>query len=129
MTFFSTIYEARYIFTKVSEQWHRAGVTFALLVIRHQIFPIPGWGMLKRTDKLNPCGGSSSLHSEIEATLEAPIGCWKSSVYGNDGTTLLIACSSKPKTHWRKCPRVLKTGQQHQSPIWARLRRFITDQQ
>ncbi len=67
------------------------------------------------------------LYSEIEATLEAPIGRWKSSVYGNDGTTLLIACSSKPKTHWRNCPRVLKTGKQHQSPIWARRWRFRAD--
>lgn len=45
---------------KPCKHWHRAGVTFAVLVIMHQTFPIPGWGMLKRTDKLNPCGGGSS---------------------------------------------------------------------
>lgn len=93
--------------------------------IKHFIFRVEACSG-GRADKLNPRGGgSSSVLGKTEATLEEAIGCWKSSVYSNDGATLLIAHSNKPtlknkkqkkKTHahthihahWRNCPRVLK---------------------
>lgn len=132
MTFSSTIHEAHYLSSKVCGHWRRDGVTVAVLVIVHQMLPIPrrafalGWCSREEISQILVVV-AHPLYSEIEATLEAPIGWWASSVYGNDGTTLLIACSSKPKTHWRNCPRVLKTGSKHRSPIWARLWRLVRD--
>lgn len=60
------------------EHWHRAGVTVAALVILHQTFPT---GRLHQVEECSRERISKilvvvahPLYSEIEATLEAPVG-------------------------------------------------------